>query len=1076
MKRLLIDSSSILKACLYAAINTDSVKLVLFEEKQVKVGDSREAYFIFLSSFEKTLATLGLTPSQAILIKDGKNAKAFRRQFIPEYSVRKPGPPEFMTEFVKLQDTVEETLLKYGAISTSKEGVEADDIINALSSCIDSVIWSTDKDLLACPANFFHNDELNPDKFFGIKKEHIVVYKSLVGDPSDSVKAAKGYGNQAFIDMIAKYGDSCLDDILEMTKEECLEELEPHVKDFKPFQKIIDSKDLIYASYKAVKFYHPGYTGLQYKMLYPEGNGDLPQWEPKQELVTKAKLTPEFIAQLRRENAAATCTSLDIETSMTPEGLAWSLANKSKNKKTGPLDVFGAELAGFSINTGSNNHKTYYFPVDHKDTDNISLDQAREILNMLPNDKPCLVHNAIYELPVLRNHFELKFDRGYLPESTYDTRIMAGYVDENSPYGLKDRSKSLMDYDQVRFDDLMADDEVPNKQMREMTGEEVLSYGCDDSVVTSALYRHAELVMKYEGTWDSYINVDQPVQFLHAESFLTGVKFDLEMIKDLQAKNSVVYEETLCNIEDFLQDMEWETSEEIVREQVKITVENLAAMKELAKQGPEYTTTKHRWPGCVFEPATELTPAEIKRLFQIYCGRELKTSVRKIEKIVDKVREEGEVEFADALELGLDSLNTLTQYSFSPKPELNLRSPKQLTYLLYEALGYPIRIRNKLTDKQKEAGQTQGNPASDDTALKHAIMYDARSEEEKLLLHNILGAKSCLTEDSLFFTPYQNMPHWNDGFVHPQPGQAMATSGRATPSGPNVSQVSKISLIRRAYVPLEDDHVWVSFDCSSQELAHAAWHSQDENMLSCFVGERRDIHSITGVGIWAIDHDPLDYEAFMRIRKDDSHPLHKDVVKVRNKKAKPTNFLSQYGGTAATLAEDLLITESEAQSMLDAKERMFPGVPIWQGKMNDQHRELGYAVEPMGRRKHLVLDGSWKDNHELRSALNFAIQGGAASQIKLILARIWKEKILEKFEAYFLFPVHDEINFSVKRSQVLDFIKAVHPIMTMKYADFGIEIESSIEIGPNFGELKEIGNQVDEGKINEVLEAMVEVA
>jgi len=124
----------------------------------------------------------------------------------------------------------------------------------------------------------------------------------------------------------------------------------------------------------------------------------------------------------------------------------------------------------------------------------------------------------------------------------------------------------------------------------------------------------------------------------------------------------------------------------------------------------------------------------------------------------------------------------------------------------------------------------------------------------------------------------------------------------------------------------------------------------------------------------------------------------------------------------------------------------------------------------MGRRKHLVLDGTWRDKHELRSALNFVIQGGAASQIKLILGRIWKEKILEKFEAYFLFPVHDEINFSVKKSQALEFIKEVHPIMTMPYADFGIEIRSSIEIGPNFGELVEIGSSIDEAKIMEVLE------
>jgi DNA polymerase I-like protein with 3'-5' exonuclease and polymerase domains len=274
------------------------------------------------------------------------------------------------------------------------------------------------------------------------------------------------------------------------------------------------------------------------------------------------------------------------------------------------------------------------------------------------------------------------------------------------------------------------------------------------------------------------------------------------------------------------------------------------------------------------------------------------------------------------------------------------------------------------------------------------------------------------------------------------------------------------------YIPLKDDHVWVSLDFSSQELAHLAVHSQDESMLDCFRGERKDIHSMTGVQILKNTLGiEMSYEDFFRIKEDKEHELY-SVVKKARAQAKATNFLDAYMGTAMTLAEQLLVTEEVAQSMLDAKAIAFPRVKQWQGEMSLLHSELGYAVEPTGRRRHLRLDGTWKDKHELRSALNHKIQGGAGTQVKLVLSKMWKRRILEKYEAYFLFSVHDELNASVKKSDVIEFIREFHPLMTENYCGFPIDFESSIEIGPNFGELTSIGTKFDEEKLKELLEAL----
>jgi len=1050
--RLLIDISHVGKACLYVA--TDNAYKVTFEGKEVLIPRGEDGYEVFLMSFRKTLRELNMTPQQCILVADGRSCKQMRRSFLPGYCERPAGPKEFMEEFYKMQDMIVKTLLSYGAIYVDKEYVEADDIIFHLAEKLDSIVWSGDADMLACSAPVYYDGFKDTSKFLGIPKDTIVVWKSLVGDTSDKIPGCPGYGKEAFRSMLEKYGDSCLYDIKGMLEDEAIDELKAHVADFKPFQKVIDNKEKVYNSYKCAKFYHPGYK-LNWKMAYPSGDGVFNEWKPVIKLITAKELSEEFLREFKKQLSIAPFNSLDIETSMTEAGLAWSEANKKSNDKDGPLDVFGAVLAGVSITTGSNNHLTYYFSVDHKDTDNLTLDQMKDVLNLLPEDKPLIVHNTSYELVVLREHFELRFDRGYLPPLTYDSRILAGYVNENLSAGLKFWSKELLGYDQVKYEDLMITDGV-KYQMNQKTGNEVLSYAADDTLCTSALFRFEEVFTKYEDSFDGYCKVDLPAQFMYAEAFRNGVKFDMEKLKVLREENSEIYKELLCNIQEFLADLKW-----IEYEKAQITV-------DMVRQGNFIAETKEivrQWPGCQYVPADKLSVPEIKRLYKIYYGVPLEASARSIGKLVDSMPDG---EFKKSVD-DLDKLNIIVEQKFQPQADINLRSPKQLSELLYGVLGFPIRLRNKVTDKQRAEGKREGNASTDDQAFAHAIAEDA-NEEQKVFLKNILAAKSCLTEESLFFSSYETISHWKDNLVHPQSGQAMATSGRANYNGPNVSQVSHKSPVRKVYVPLKESDVWVSLDFSSQEIAIAAWESQDENLMSCFIGNRRDVHSIVATQIYNMHHDEkITYEEFIKILKDKSHQLSSEFNKIRKTKAKPSIFLKNYGGSARTLATNLLITESEAQSFLDAVSKAFPKVDEWQDKVTKLAEEQGYVTEPMGRRKHLVLENNWKDKHTLRSAVNYCIQSAAGSQVKLVLSELWKRKVFEKYDAKFLFSVHDEIDISCAKDQAVEFIREVHPIMTQKYADYGIEIQSSIEIGSSFGDLIEVGTQFNEDAIKKVL-------
>ncbi len=681
MKRLLIDASSILMSCLHAAVGAENAYPVQFEGKEKVIPSQVDGYEIFLGSLEKTLEFLSMVPSQIVLIKDGAESRVMRQKFLKGYKVRPSQAPEFYQEYNVMLEKVEETLWSYGAISVVKAGFEADDLIAAFAEKMDHVIWSKDGDLLAA-GDWFYNGQMNPDKFYGIAKKYIVVYKSLVGDTSDKIPGAKGFGKGAFVKMLEKFGDDCLRELKEMLDEGALKELKDHAADFKPFQKILDNEAMVYASYKCAKFYHPGWD-LDIQARFPATNGDLPAWNRTEKLITSRDLTPAFIAGFEQEllDNKVGHIGFDIETWQDEESLAWGLANKSKNDKFGKLDVYGSHMAGFSVTAGSNNQHVYYFPIEHTLTDNISLGQMTDLLNLIPDGMETLVHNNAFELPVVRNHIELRFDRGWLP-NVVDTMIEKNYVDENTSKALKFCSKTYLNYRQVSYAEV-----TDGLQMNELTGLKVCSYGADDSVVTVAIHSVFRLIMDYEGTSKAFDMCERDSSYLFAEAFLNGLKFDLDRLKELKEANDKEYAELWAEIE-------------------------------------VYLCTLDGYPGTRFIPAEKFSAPEVKRLFKLYSGEVFKTQVRKPKKLAKILREEfSSVRFADAVEdKDVEMMNQLAHEEFEPAPILNMRSPKQKSELLYDYLGYPIRLRGPLTDTMKKEGKDKGNPKANGDAFKLAVI------------------------------------------------------------------------------------------------------------------------------------------------------------------------------------------------------------------------------------------------------------------------------------------------------------------------------------------------------------------
>lgn len=654
----------------------------------------------------------------------------------------------------------------------------------------------------------------------------------------------------------------------------------------------------------------------------------------------------------------------------------------------------------------------------------------------------------------------------FLP-NVIDTTHAASYVDENIRHGLKSLTKHYLGVDQLDYDTV-----TQGRKMHQMTAAETLEYGAGDTLFTSALWNHFETVMEVEQTIDAFEKVELDCQYLIAHAYHHGINFSMKRMLQIEA-------------------------------------EDLEAEKVHQKILDEFLI-KRGWEGTVCPVFTEedlAAPKSIKLIYSTILGRDLKTMVRTPDKIFKLIASEDDEDarlLAKFLAEGnLAQINDWASRRFDGKPQLDLGSNKQMRVFLYETLGLPVRLINKLTDTERknkpelaaavwafnkiQQGSSRAEPltpeqeellklkaTADEDAINFALKYDA-DEEIAPILRAVQELKKIGTRKSLFYGPYRNLVYWQDGKMHPSIRQSATTTRRFAAAKPNVTQLSKKGdgrKLRSCYVPHKKNAVIISMDFNGQELRFQAALSKDEAFLACYVGEHLlDLHSVTGSKIAG-----LTYEEFVAIREGADKEQAEAMDEIRTR-AKPVNFGSAYGATAFSVSRELVIFQPEAQAYLDAKKAAFPGYEEYQDKLKASAKRLGYVTTPLGARRHVQKDmlneQSWIVESAARSAGNAPIQSGAAEQTKIAMGRIWRSGVLDKYDCRFYMPVHDEVVFSVAREDVVKVCKIIHDILTMPYFDT-VPAVSEISIGLNYADLVTIGTEVNEAKIERTLSELFE--
>lgn len=250
-----------------------------------------------------------------------------------------------------------------------------------------------------------------------------------------------------------------------------------------------------------------------------------------------------------------------------------------------------------------------------------------------------------------------------------------------------------------------------------------------------------------------------------------------------------------------------------------------------------------------------------------------------------------------------------------------------------------------------------------------------------------------------------------DGKVHTNFKQILNT-GRVASSGPNMQQIPANNDYRNCFTP-EPGHVFVSGDYSSQELCVIAFGSKDPIWLEA-LEKGEDLHSVCADlvygDIWKNAAEPDC--AYMERKAKCNCPEHK---KLRNG-VKSINFGLAYGMSKYKLADTLLISEDDAEILMNKYFNAFPSIKGFLDMLGNYGTSHGHIKTFAPYRRIRYFD-QWdpmmdkKNAGEIeRASKNTPIQGCSADMTKRAMVLVREAIANEGWNAKMVMTVHDQID------------------------------------------------------------------
>ena len=332
----------------------------------------------------------------------------------------------------------------------------------------------------------------------------------------------------------------------------------------------------------------------------------------------------------------------------------------------------------------------------------------------------------------------------------------------------------------------------------------------------------------------------------------------------------------------------------------------------------------------------------------------------------------------EKLERTLEDVNASIDMAAGSK--VNLNSPKQVGWLLFEHLGLPVIKRTKT------------GYSTDVTVLEELSRLD---RPEALVAKLLLDHRELSKMLTGFVQPLIDAIDPKTGKVHTTFEHTSTGTGRLSSRDPNLQNLPAYGdwaiRLKEAFIPSRQGGKFIGADYSQIELRVLAHISGDEKLREAF--ERgRDIHAETAAWVFGIDSESVSPEL--------------------RRMAKMINFGLLYGMTPYGLASRLGIGREEAKAIIERYFSGFPKVREYIEKSYEEAKKRGYTLSLFGRRRPLSEVTTVEGNNTAalkRVAINTPIQSTAADITKLAMIRFDEALQTEHIDANLVLQVHDSL-------------------------------------------------------------------
>lgn len=787
-------------------------------------------------------------PIDVIAVQEGAHANHRRRCLSATYKADKSqdeADEAMEAQKELLMTTVVKLLLAIGCVVGKTAYAEADDTIGYLIKNLKGkkVVRTVDNDLLQLDVYgntlfLIGHDYVNSFKGMKLKPYNpVLLYKSLVGDTSDNIPGITRFGEGKWGDLIEKYGSDAIPELEACVAKDDFTYLEEVLAETpcKLLQFMYDNRHQWSVSYKLASI-RPDWCESTFggKVIRPKWEKRIPtverltaalepfglfqsiadykQYCIKTWLLDAKQLAKTPMDKLYSAMRDSEFIAFDYESYDSVQHEPYQRAKKSG----GYVDMLSQVVTGASFAFGDNMQYCFYVPTKHRDTYNCKPEELAAIINAV-KDRPIAAHNDMFEQVVSKTNFDIDFDR------MMDTGITGHYVDENVRHALKIRSKSVLNYNQTSYRDIVPE----GKDMRDISGAEVLNYGCDDSLCSAHILIVDQIIMECEQTWDFYYDNETFVTRALLPGFIAGIPMDWDRLQELSDADDGVYR----NAEDELRELLAEHCPTVNEEGFKLLWDEIrpyetAKMEEKEKSNSDISEELCKketklYADCKYNPlvAPEVTTKKstialvakmlnmptirsVKEAWmdtyyngvqaQLENGATITETQKEFLNLLYNAVKTGDDEIIDTLQ-GWMAAFINTDKSVWDGDQLNCGSPDQMARLFYGKMGLPILLRNQSKDGKDKRSQfeLEGAPSTSENAIRTWMPTFAEDSWQYRVLDCVLRIRGVRTRRSLYYKPYPLWQSPTDGRTHPQIRNCGTVTRRPSGTSYNILQVSK---------------------------------------------------------------------------------------------------------------------------------------------------------------------------------------------------------------------------------------------------------------------------------------------